>query len=177
VSGIANTPGNNPPTSPTLITPVYNAVAVSQPVAFKWDKSSDPDGDSITYRLFYSTDAAFVNSTDLLVASSNKTSANNAYALWSFGLLPVGIVLAGRRGRRKIALMLMALALGVSLLLYACGSGGGDSTTVPPPPPVTTVSYTLSDTLETGTRYYWKVSADDGRGGISYSQPWTYTTN
>lgn len=34
----------------------------------------------------------------------------------------------------------------------------------------------LAGSLATGTRYYWQVTADDGRGGISTGPVWSFTT-
>lgn len=172
LTGIANTPGNNPPTRPVLVSPVYNAVGVTQPVNFSWESSTDPDADSITYRLYYSTDPGFANSSSSLVAYS-RTGAGNAYAFWSLSMISVGMVLAGRREGRKLLAALLALGLVMAILLGACGGGGGGGYI---PIPDNKVYHTLPDTLDTGVRYYWKVSADDGRGGIAYSDVWAFTT-
>ena len=172
LTGIANTPGNSAPVSPVLVSPVYNAVGVTQPVNFTWEKSTDPDGDSIAYRLYYSTDSGFVNSTSSLVAD-NKAGSNNAYAFWSISMMSVGIVLAGRRECRRFLASLLALGILMAMLLGACGGGGGGGYI---PVPDNNVYHILPDTLNASTQYYWKVSADDGRGGITYSETWTFTT-
>ena len=47
---------NNAPTAPVLTSPAANATAVKINTYFTWQKSVDPDGDPVTYKLMLSTD-------------------------------------------------------------------------------------------------------------------------
>ncbi|BDU51565.1 outer membrane protein assembly factor BamB family protein [Haliovirga abyssi] len=46
------TPSNTPPTAPTNPTPINNAVDVSTAIVLEWDRSSDSDGDTVTYDVY-----------------------------------------------------------------------------------------------------------------------------
>jgi len=55
---------NNPPAPVTLLFP-ENGVTTNTATAFHWSPSSDPDGDSVTYRIELATDAGFTE--DLII--------------------------------------------------------------------------------------------------------------
>ena len=55
-----NRPGSNAPNPFNLISPPDNDL-ISLPQIFRWEATTDPDGDSITYRLLISDDANFTN--------------------------------------------------------------------------------------------------------------------
>jgi hypothetical protein len=50
--------GNNPPSSFNLVQPPDGA-EVPEPVTFDWENSTDDDGDTITYDVWYATDPSF----------------------------------------------------------------------------------------------------------------------
>jgi len=58
--------------------------------------------------------------------------------------------------------------------LSAC-SKEGDTTVVNQVVPPATASHTVTG-LNPGTTYYWKVTANDGRGGVTDSVVWSFTT-
>jgi hypothetical protein len=66
---------------------------------------------------------------------------------------------------------ILALVVITGLILVSCGGGGGGDSA----PVNNEVSYTASG-LGTGTTYYWKVVAVDGKGGISQSSVRSFTT-
>jgi len=147
---------NSPPSAPALVLPTDGAAGLPTTVTFEWNRSTDPDGDPVTYDLFVCTDNTFascdpVNTTPIMASAAMK---GVAYASAGFGMVFFGIIFAGGiDGRRKLALFLATtLLIGVSLA--ACGDGGGSSA------PHGQVSFTATG-LSSGTTYYWKVVAND----------------
>ncbi|HKI52188.1 MAG TPA: fibronectin type III domain-containing protein, partial [Geothermobacteraceae bacterium] len=55
------------------------------------------------------------------------------------------------------------------LILVSCGGGGGGATDP------NLRSQTVSG-LASGTIYYWRVLSDDGQGGMSQSEGFSFTT-
>ena len=49
---------NADPTSPKLLSPADNS-SVAEPVTFEWIKSTDPDGDTVSYKIYICTDSGF----------------------------------------------------------------------------------------------------------------------
>src|SRR6185369_17814935 len=127
--------GNNPPTSPVLMSPTNGQIGVPTTMIFTWKKSVDPDGDAVTYHLTYSTDPAFAISQTVNVASAK--SAGLLFA--GLGSMGGGIIMfgfvsgSGMKRSRKLLLAIPVLLL-AGTLFTACGGGGGgtSSTTTPP---------------------------------------------
>src|SRR6185369_14703729 len=165
--------GNNPPTSPVLMSPTNGQIGVPTTMIFTWKKSVDPDGDAVTYHLTYSTDPAFAVSQTVNVASA-KTAGLLFAGLGSMGggLLMIGFV-AGDGSRRSRIMMLGVLALIlIGTLFTGCGGDGGGT-------PSTTNASQVSSTvtgLTANTTYYWKVTADDGKGGLATSDTASFKT-
>ena len=49
---------NADPTAPKLLSPADNST-VTEPVTFKWIKSTDSDGDTVSYKIYICTDSGF----------------------------------------------------------------------------------------------------------------------
>ncbi len=165
-TGLSNA-GNNAPAAPALVSPANGQTGLSTAVEFKWKKVTDPDGDTVTYRLSYCTDPSFTGCTPVDVASSNKVyfAGLGMYG----GLMIFGTVFAGtRRGRMAMLLLIMIVLLCTGSFLAACGGGGGGSGAS------NDVTYSASG-LAAGTTYYWKVVADDGKGGTAESAVWSFS--
>jgi len=127
----------------------------------------------VTYDLFVCEDENFTtgcfNTFD--IASLENKAIYYAGIGSGVGLLLFGIVLAGGvRNRRKISLMI-AMIMIAGILLVSCGGGGGGGGGGTS----NEVSYTVSG-LKPGTTYYWKVVADDGKGGRTESPVWSFIT-
>ncbi|TGV00972.1 fibronectin type III domain-containing protein [Flavivirga rizhaonensis] len=76
-------PGNNtPPTIPSLSEPVNNLLCTDNNLTFKWNASSDPDGDPISYTLEVATDNGFTQ----IVHSFNNLSSTSKSILLDEGL-------------------------------------------------------------------------------------------
>jgi len=169
-SGLSAT-GNNPPSVPVLTSPANGATVPGTSVSLVWQRSTDVDGDAVTYHVTNCANAAFTGCTPVDVASAAPSALLFA-GLGSFG---AGIILVGfvagsglKRSRKTMLLMIALLLMGA--LFMSCSKSSDDG----PPAPVET-QFTVSG-LAPGTPYFWKVVADDGKGGTSTSVTWSYTT-
>ncbi len=175
---------NNPPSAPQLIYPSEGQSGLGTTVEFVWEASTDPDGDTVSYRLQICKGNDFATGcVDTGNASlAAKGSRSIFYAGTGAGVLIFGMVLAGSAGnRRKTAVLLIAMVT-VAALSVSCGTGGGGTGDTAPPPGDTIitqegneVSQTVSG-LRTATTYYWKVTALDGKGGVTESDVRSFTT-
>ncbi|HQS59388.1 MAG TPA: S8 family serine peptidase [Gallionellaceae bacterium] len=174
------------PSAPVLVSPGNNSINVNgASVTFKWNRVTDPDGDTVSYQFYLCTNSAFTACGPVLVAS-NTLSATQLAGLLGGGLGGSGFLLAGLMGtrsqrrplsRQKIILMMVAATM-VTTLLVACGGGGGDSSGGNSGGSSGgSTEVTRTETLLAGsTQYYWKVVAEDGNGGSTSSAVYTFTT-
>ena len=177
-SGNNNNP--NPPSVFTLTFPSNGQTGLGTTITLKWEKSTDPDRNAVTYKLYYSDNPHFIGSTPIQIASLSGASKNTYYAGagMSMSLLLFGIVLGGGvRGRRKTTYLIVLLVIAVMLFVSCGGGGGGGGTSSSSGGGSSSneVSQSVSS-LNSGTTYYWKVSADDGNGGITESETRSFTT-
>ncbi|HIE64950.1 MAG: hypothetical protein ABGX83_03295 [Nitrospira sp.] len=85
----------------------------------------------------------------------------------------MGLVLMKKgKERKRIGMMLVIMAASGTLLL-SCSSGGGETPVGGGNP---NESSQIVSALKPGNIYHWKVIADDGKGGITESDPRTFTT-
>jgi hypothetical protein len=68
-----------------------------------------------------------------------------------------------------VTLLTLGIAVGL-LVLASCGGGGGGNGTDP-----SLRSQPVSG-LSAGTTYFWRVLSDDGQGGASQSEVFSFTT-
>lgn len=161
---------NAAPNTPTLISLENNSVGVDgSSVTFEWNKVTDPDGDAVSYQLYYCTDAGFSGCSGTVVASLSMDKLLGGLG-GGMGLAMLGLVASGTRRQRLIQAGVMMLMV---VVLSAC-SGGAEPESPAPDPNVKSTTVTG---LLPGTTYYWKVVASDGNGGSSESAVWQFTTN
>jgi hypothetical protein len=170
---------NNAPSAPALVTPKNGATISGTSVAFGWDLSTDPDGDTVTYDLYVcegdDTFSAPCGSPENItpIQSASAESRGIHYAKTGLWALLAGIALAGGFNRRKMLAFLFALLLVSGMLIAACGGGGGGGVT---PAPAQTGDITFETLGLTGSAtYYWKVIATDGTDSTP-SAVWSFTT-
>jgi hypothetical protein len=90
------------------------------------------------------------------------------------GLMFAGFVARkGARGKAVLLVLMATLLLSTGIFISACGSD--NKTSDPAPAANTDMTYEASG-LATGSTYYWKVVADDGKGGLTTSPTWTFQT-
>ncbi len=189
---------NHPPAALKLLGPDHGHEGAGTTVRFSWNRTSDPDGDPVTYRLcLRAVDPLFDEATDCQqitvaqlhslqeerVAMSDAGNRNReaprtllaaaiplGAPLFALGLFGVAAQ-RGRNGSRLVVVLLLALMAG------GCsgGGGGGDDTAPAPEPPQNSVTKTITG-LQPGTTYYWKVIAEDDKGGRVESEVRSFTT-
>ena len=178
---------NTAPPVPTLVYPENGAADLGTEVAFIWNEVSDPDGQSVWYELYVSTDSSFADTTPVSVMSEGSPVVLGGFGIF-MGLMAMGSLCTKKKKRRRVFLILLVvLCVALGGFLLSCGGdgGGGDGDDggddgggeVPENPAAGTgeTSYTMTG-LQGGTTYYWKVATDDGYGTPSESEVWSFTT-
>ena len=169
---------NNPPTPPKLIYPTNGEIVDPASVTFRWEASSDPDGDAVDYELYYCEDPDFTNCTQQKITSAKTEKVIYAgMGGLGAGLMFFGAMFSGDISRRRKLLLLIAGMLLSLSLLTSCGGGGGGGSSSGGNNTSTKeeVTYTAKD-LNPGTTYYWKVVAVDSNGGASPSSTGEFNT-
>ncbi len=159
--------GNGIPPSPTLVSPADGASDLSTTVSFSWLQPPDSDGDAVINALFVSIDPTFDGTVPIpVVFLPGRQEVLLAGA--GSGMVLCGYLLGLKRRRFVLAVIFAAGAL---FFITSCGGSGSGSSAADP----NLRSHTLSG-LSPQTTYYWKVSANDGRGGSSESTVWSFST-
>lgn len=163
---------NNPPSAPLLVSPADGQTGLGTTVTCRWKKCTDPEGDAVTYHLYYCADQSFAGCNPIEVASSAPKSIYYAGMGGYAVLLVLGVICAGCvRNRKGLVLLLIGVIIVTGILFGSCSGGGGGGA----PAPTDEKAYTVAG-LTTGTTYYWKVAADDGKGGVTESAVRRFST-
>jgi len=174
VSGIGVI-GNATPTAPALVFPGDGGTVAGLDVSFGWNRSSDSDGDTTIYTLRVCKNAIL---TEECITESNLAAIKNKgfnYAGLSLGFgLMFGFVIIGTAKGRKSLGVLLAILMVSGLLVSGCGSGSGDNV-AGGGVSASDITKTITN-LEANTTYHWKVTADDGKGGITDSVTRSFKT-
>jgi hypothetical protein len=161
--------GDNSPSAPSLISPADGSTGIGTATTITWGRSTDPDGDTITYHLTYCTDSTFSSCSPITVASSKP------FYYAGSGILFLGFIMAtGHRGRKILVLFTAVIMLASGSLIYSC-STPREIASSPSSINSSDVSFQATG-LASGTTYYWKVTADDGKGGLTESAVWSFET-
>ncbi len=163
---------NNPPTTPALIYPANGQKGVDTTVEFRWKKSIDPDGDPVTYYLYYDNDRDFTDTTPLVVTSLESGDIYYAgiagYGAGLVLLVMIPFLVHAGRSRKKILTVVLIIIM-AGILLISCGDVNDViSDFTDPFLDNSSGSRTVSG-LASGATYCWKVVAEDGDGGESES--------
>jgi hypothetical protein len=170
---------NAAPMPAVLLHPAKDQAAVVTTVDFAWLPSADADGDAITYRLYYCIDQFMTGCDPVVVAPATAAKAAGRGLLAGLGgygavMLLAGIAVAGgAKGGRKMLLFVAVLVV-AGALASSCSrdsSGSGPNLAANPDAVTRQVSG-----LTSGTKYFWKVVADDGKGAAIESETWSFTT-
>jgi len=164
----------SPPTAPVLGSPADGATGLDTTVVFTWDPSADADGDAVTYNISYCTDENFTGCDPVHVASLGTSRALYAAIANFSGFSLIGMFLIGGIKNKRNFTLLLAACLTVSMALISC-SGRGGSSSSSAASSGNQPSHTVSG-LNSGTTYYWKVTADDGKGGTTDSATRSFST-
>lgn len=169
--------GNNPPSNPVLVSPTNGQTGLPTTMTFTWRRSADPDTDAVTYHVIYSTDPNLANPQTVDVAAA-KTAGLLFAGLGSMGggIILFGFVSGSGMKRSRKLLVVIPVLLLMGTLFTACGGGGSSSTPSTPITPSTELATATVTGLAANTTYFWKVVADDGKGGQSSSEIFSFKT-
>jgi CSLREA domain-containing protein len=161
---------NAPPSIPVLTSPANGTNLFGTGIRLFWQKSSDPEGGNVTYRLQVAEDTGFTINLQTFEVNENGTLiAGVGMAFPVFALLG----LLGWQRRKQTLIGLTAAILLATTLLIGCGSGGGASNSGING---NTVSFEVTG-LDSGKTYYWRVIAVDAQDKESDpSETWSFTT-
>ena len=156
---------NAPPTAPVLVFPEDNALNLARPVTFTWNRASDVNGDSITYRYCVWPVAERPNNNKCNAVSVQATPPDRGifYALLVglLGCVLFAVLIFTGKKKKPVILVLVAIAiLAAVILAYRFGSSSS----------VTQRVTQTAVELEPGKAYYWKVLAEDGKGATVESE-------
>ncbi len=159
---------NSPPSIPILIYPSDDQINLGTSVSFMWGKSTDVDGDSISYNVQLCTDINFT--VECITRQYNASSQKNEiyYAGPSFSLLMIGAIFAGSIIGNLKKWLMGIIVLGSVAVVLSCGNGSSGNSDQ--------LSQTISG-LNSNTTYYWRVIATDNNGGIVNSDVRSFTTD
>ncbi len=163
---------NTNPSVPQLVSPEDGATGLDTALTFRWNKSTDPDGDTVSYDLLICENAGFtVGCLSFEVAALEK---NTMYAA-GFGLFGSGLffsmVFIKKERRKKLGTYMLVLLMTSGIItLVGCSSGGNGGGS-----PTSEISKEIAG-LNIGTGYHWKVTAKDEKGGTAVSETRTFTT-
>ncbi|MCK9419487.1 MAG: hypothetical protein M0R70_08940 [Nitrospirae bacterium] len=168
--------GNDPPTAPVLVSPGNGLSDVGPEQEFRWMKSTDQNGDTLSYQVYMCQDAALsLNCITSTVAS--RTNGKGVFYAGGAGLFMIGMTFIGGFTKRKRTIFLLLIAvLFTSGALISCHSKDVSETAAPAP--ADQMSYFAAG-LNAGTTYYWKVVADDGKSTNNLAdstETWSFTT-
>jgi hypothetical protein len=173
---------NNPPSKPQPKSPKNRGKGYGRKVDFKWKKSSDPDGDTVSYQLNICEDPELTTgciTESNILADKGQDMYYAGIGSFSMGLLLFGIVIIlpfNRETGRKFHVFVAAVAVTGMLFLVSCGGGGNNSLTSSNSQSLQEeVSQEVSE-FHSSTTYYWQIVADDGKGGKTYSDIWSFET-
>ncbi|RJQ44936.1 MAG: hypothetical protein C4538_09280 [Nitrospiraceae bacterium] len=162
-----------PPSSPELVSPANGAAGVNANITLTWNPSTDPDGDTVTYSVSYCTDPDFSGCDPVVVASLSQQNISYAGLGNYMEILGAGMFIAIVLNRRKKLIFITLSVIITGFLLLSCGGGGGGGGSNTGS--TGSLSHSISS-LSSGATYYWKVTADDGKGGTADSEIRSFST-
>ncbi|MEK6279104.1 MAG: hypothetical protein AABN95_02010 [Acidobacteriota bacterium] len=160
---------NEIPTPPVLGFPENFKTDLAAPVDFTWNKTADKENDPLSYRhCVWEVKERFNFSKCVVAAAPGQTTSSRlgglsyAWLVVLIGLLLLAILLwLGLKKKQPILLYLLLIVIlgGVILVFYL----GRTKTSYGP------LAKSVSG-LQSGKAYYWKVIAEDGKGGTVESE-------
>jgi hypothetical protein len=176
----ANFVTNFQPVAPEIVFPANGGTGVGRPVVLRWKPASDSDpGDVIAYHLFLCNNPTFIGTAPNCIVNVPITpTAASAPGIYYASVAGGGLLFslfglsfaAGLKGRKKILLMIAVLVIS-GMFVISCGGGGDGAAPAAP----TELSFQV-DGLSPNVTYFWKMEADDGKGGVAATPVMTFTT-
>lgn len=160
-----NSGANNPPSKPELIEPPDRSTDIPTTYTFVWKKSTDPDGDPLSYELYVCENPDPEKCSPVQISLSKQkifyAGITTDLIFWIL-LLIISIIIPFDKRVRKGILILFIIG---GLYSTACKKSSEGNT----------YEYTITG-LSSNTTYYWEVIAKDNRGGKTKSESWSFTT-
>ena len=157
---------NRYPSAPKLLFPLDQAVELSLPIEFKWDKAKDEDGDFLNYKYYVWDVNEDIDNNKAVEAFTETTFSNNKTWIYIVILIIIVIILFWSASRLDGTAKRMRTSVAWLLLLagaaYIWVTDEGDS-----------VTKSVAN-LESGKAYFWKVIVEDGNGGTVESETYRF---
>jgi hypothetical protein len=165
------------PTQPTLLLPAEGATGVGTTMEFRWARSTDPCGDKIMYDIYYCITPDTVGCTRVAQVADTTVAKQDSKSIFyagGAGLFMIGMTFfGGLKGRKKIIALLIMVSLAAGGVFMSCKNTKGVD--MGSPLGATEMNYMASG-LTPNTTYYWKIVADDNKGGLVSSPSQSFTT-
>jgi Divergent InlB B-repeat domain/Cytochrome C oxidase, cbb3-type, subunit III len=157
------------PTAPVLVFPENFKIALVKPVTFTWNQATDADGDPISYRLYvWPVNERPNNNNAVPVSVQIKSSGRGNFYVLLVGLLVcfllAALIFFATKKKSALAALAAIAILAAVIFAYYLGRSGTVSKTNSQ-----MLAKTVSE-LESGKAYFWKVIAEDGKGGTVESE-------
>ena len=122
---------NLPPTVPVLTNPENGHSFWGNKASLYWQKSTDPEGGNVTYRVQVAEDPGFTSNLQTFNVDGNGSVMDGRIVVSAAAMLPFLALLGWRgRNRRKQTLMLLIAAMLLTTPLFiSCSSKDGSVTT------------------------------------------------
>lgn len=153
---------NKLPDRPVLIYPKDFDSVSTTPVDFSWNKTTDKDGDPLSYKLYVwpVNDDPDIN--NAVPIPSTMGLPGNSTSYWMVGVIGLFIFIAlFFLGLRKKPWLLLSLILAILVAAITAYYYGGENN-----------FSKKMENLQHGKAYFWKVIVEDGNGGSSESETW-----
>lgn len=153
---------NKLPDRPALIYPKDFDSVSTTPVDFSWHKTTDKDGDPLSYKLYVwpVNDNPDIN--NAVPVASTMGLPGNSTSYWMVGVIGLFIFITlfflGLRKNPWLLLLLILAILVAAITAYYYGGENNFSKKM--------------ENLQHGKAYFWKVIVEDGNGGSSESETW-----
>ncbi len=154
---------NKFPSAPTLTLPKNFDQAVALPIDFKWEPSTDEDGDTLKSKVYIWPVNEMPNNNNAVPVATTSDPKSKC-PLWAalaglllFLLLWYFKLLSSAKSK---AIALAIVILTVAIIYYLCNQRENKSGSN---------AYAVKD-LKSGQEYFWKVITEDGKGGTVESE-------
>ena len=148
---------NKPPGTPALTYPADGSSVNGNSVRLYWQKSTDPEGGAVTYRLQIAADSGFSVNLQEFNVDGNGVIITEA-------ILPFFMLIGwGMINRRKQTFMLLMSVMLLATTFVGCTGSNGPNA---PIGDENTISYNVTR-LDSGKTYYWRVIAVDDKNETS----------
>ncbi|MET0356622.1 MAG: hypothetical protein ABW044_07565 [Cellvibrio sp.] len=153
------------PVAPVLVFPENNQIVLTKPVTFNWNTTTDSDNDSLSYQYCVWPEGKQFNRNECISVPAQHTqwySDIPILLIILICLLLIILILILLVMKRKPGLLVITILITLAALILVYYSGDNKM-------PAKPLAVTVNE-LESGKAYYWKVIADDGKGGTVESK-------